>query len=220
MPCPRQDLDLGSDALPAAGSRHRDGLDLRDVPPSVSQMTKHVHLKSADDAVLERGHVEESLRVVRDRVERVGDRREVGGLGRCGELVLGVDVEDGGKVALVRAADDGLRSPGERDPEHVFLLRAPKTPPVVQIQRDPIRRRDIELHGRRVHAAQDPERLGHGAVPDALTTKAGVAADEAQLPTHGLVAPSHAQDCSDLPFGDPYPGPWIRAEQDGASLLG
>jgi len=69
--------------------------------------------------------------------------------------------------------------------------------------------------------ARDPERFGDRAVPDALTAKPDVAADEAELcAARCLVAPCDALDGGGLPFGEQHPRPRIGVEQRRAELLG
>jgi hypothetical protein len=65
-----------------------------------------MHPERADNAAVFRRHAEGSSWVTRDGFERFDDGREVRGYGRCGQLVLGVQDEDRGEVALLRPADD------------------------------------------------------------------------------------------------------------------
>ncbi len=112
-------------AEPAAADvgRDVDGLDHRDAPSAIRELTEDVELVGTDDALAEPRDEERAVGIARDRVERVEVRREravASGLGMSAELVVPQQGEDGGDVVAGRPAENEGRGDGGQPFRMIF----------------------------------------------------------------------------------------------------
>ncbi len=100
-----------------------DGLDHRDAPSAIRELTEDVELVGTDDALAEPRDEERAVRIAGDRVERVevrGERAVTSGLGVSAELVVPQQGEDGGDVIARRAVDNEGRGDGGQPFRTIF----------------------------------------------------------------------------------------------------
>jgi hypothetical protein len=112
-----------AEPAPADIGRDVDGLDHRDAPSAMRQLTQDVELVGTDNALAEPRDVKCAVRIVRDRVERVEVRREravASGLGVSAEVVVPEQGEDGGDVLAGRAAENEGRGDGGQPFRMIF----------------------------------------------------------------------------------------------------